>query len=93
MNLYLRFGEAKHSMEYTFFSTKLNEKTDLFFVYPNGSNFLVPYHVPSEHYYGYSIYPIYSLCSIDLHGYKLLAPCTPEKVVTTGKVWLPIAYY
>ena len=84
MKLYLRFGEANYSMEYSFYSAKENEKTDLFFVYSNGSNYQIPYHVPPSHYYGYLVYPSYNLCSIVLHGYKLLAPCTAETVIITG---------
>lgn len=72
-------------MEYSFLSAKFNEKVDLFFIYPNGTHFLLPYHLPSIEQYAYSLYPTYELCSVELLGYKLLAPCTPEQVILTGK--------
>ena len=86
-NLYLhyRFGEPMHSMEFSFLSKAFNERVDMFFIYPNQTHFLLPYHIVDKNAYAYSIYPKYDLCSVELLGYKLLAPCEPEKVILPGK--------
>ena len=84
LTLYTRFGEPVHSMEYSFLGTQMNEKVDMFFIYPNDTHFLLPYHMPADQQYAYSIYPRYKLCSIVLLGYKLLSPCDPENVILTG---------
>lgn len=46
-------------------------------------------HMPWKHLYQHAFYPPYSLCSIELLGWKLLAPCTAEEIITTeyGPNW------
>ena len=88
--LYLlnRFGEPWHSLEYSFATTGDRwEKADLFFVYPNRSHYLLPFHVPPQ--YAYSVYPRYGLCSGELLGFKVQVPCTPLEVITAeyGAEW------
>lgn len=83
LNLYLRFGEPTATQEFTFKSLPSMEKTDLFFVYPNGSHYLLPFHYTPK--YTYSWYPEFELCSGELLGWKLLVPCDPEMVVRTGQ--------
>ena len=96
MYVWSRFGHPKNSLEFSFHTMKLwnREKLDLFFVYPNNindnnniiinSNPVIYYQLPlhSPPYYGYLLYPQYELCSIVLLGYKLLAPCEPEQVIS-----------
>ena len=81
LRLFYRFGEPHHSMEYSFKTKKNRDKVDMFFTYRNETHFLLPFHIASKHLYQYSIYPKYDLCSIELLGYKLLAPCETEKVI------------
>ena len=85
LSLYLRFGEPTHTQEFSFDSFEPNEKVDLFFIYRNGTHFLLPFHSPP--YYSYSYYPQFELCSGELLGYKLLVPCEPELIVETGMFW------
>lgn len=89
LRLFYRFGEPKHSMEYSFKTTDKRDKVDMFFTYRNATHFLMPFHVASKHIYQYSFYPPYKLCSIELLGYKLLAPCEAELVIRTeyGPDW------
>ena len=83
LRLTLRFGEPNTSLEYSMETTKHQEKVDLFFIYPNQTHFLLAIHLEPK--YVYSVYPKYSLCSVELLGYKLLAPCEPEKIIKSGK--------
>src|SRR5699024_5120444 len=85
LRLYYRFGEPTRTMEYSLITANRYEKADMFFIYPNGTHFLLPYHIVSKRAFAYSIYPKYQLCSSELLGYKLLAPCDPEKVILAGK--------
>lgn len=79
LRLYQKFGEPTASQEFSLQSDSLGERFDLFFIYPNGTHFLVPFHKPPK--YGYQVYPPYELCSVALLGAKLLAPCDPETIV------------
>lgn len=84
LRLLNRFGEPTKTQEFSLASKAYGEKFDLFFIYPNGTHFLLPFHLPSSAQYQYSIYPKYDLCSVVLLGYKLLAPCDPEKIILAG---------
>lgn len=84
-----RFGHPEDSLEYSFElrpnKELLHEKIDLFFVYRNSTHYLQPLHVPQSSVYTHQTYPPYQLCSVNLLGYKMLAPCTPELVIRAGK--------
>src|SRR5699024_6103532 len=82
LQMYIRFGEPTHTQEFSFYSLPEKEKVDLFFIYRNGSHFLLPFH--ASPYYSYSYYPEFGLCSGELLGYKVLVPCDPELIVKTG---------
>lgn len=81
LKLFYRFGEPIKSLEYSFVTKQNRDKVDMFITYPNGTHFLQPIHVVPKHIYTHTIYPIYQLCSIELLGYKLLAPCDSEKIL------------
>lgn len=83
LNLFYRFGEPTKTLEYSFRTQYYDEKIDLFITYIdhiNGSYFL-PSHITRKKQYRNYYYPRYDLCSIQLLGHKLLAPCQTEKVI------------
>lgn len=91
LHLSLRFGEPTATAEYSFLTVPDNEKVDLFFIYPNGTHYLLPFHAPPE--YSYSWYRPYDLCSGELLGWKLLVPCDPEGTIRTGQFSVYLPFY
>src|SRR5699024_6041125 len=81
LRLRRRFGDViTNTMEYNFLTANKSESVDMFVSYQNGSQYLMTIHMPNSHTYRYLEYPVFDLCSIELLGLKLLAPCDPEPV-------------
>lgn len=86
LKLKLQIGTPSTNVEYSFNlkDPKYDWKIDLFFNYPNETHYRFPLHGVGA--YTYQILPKFELCSVELHGYKVLAPCTAEEVIKTGKL-------
>ena len=93
--MHIRYGTANASnLEFTFNTTPNKTlPTDLFFMHPNDTHFLLPVHLPIEYAeslrfnkakWTYQSYAKFDLCSVAYQGYKMLAPCNPEEVIKTG---------
>ncbi|KAJ6225188.1 hypothetical protein RDWZM_003733 [Blomia tropicalis] len=84
IELLFQFGRAHNSIEYSFtlMNHSDNWKIDLFFVYHNGTHFTTSLHFPTRGQWAKLFYPPYELCSVVLFGYKLLAPCNYEDVLS-----------
>ncbi|OTF69048.1 hypothetical protein BLA29_001832 [Euroglyphus maynei] len=94
LSLYYRFGEPSQTLEYSFRTQFYDEKIDLFVTYDGGNDsYLIPSHVTRKKQYRNYRYQQYDLCSIQLLGHKLLAPCQTEQVIQNeyGSEWnIPI---
>ena len=84
LHLEIEMGQPNNSVEYSFLTLANEWKVDLFFNYPSKHYFRFPLHAADDTY-TYQYFPKYKLCSVQLLGYKLLAPCNAEKVIVAGK--------